>query len=86
MQAGTAFMLYGGYLVIPVPEGYGNILVNTQDMVFVQCVENEFGNKPAGYWNATFNTSTKKFENIAPALDGKGEFNASEDSRRNCGS
>lgn len=75
VQAGTAFMLYGGYLVIPVPAGYGNVSVNINDMVLVQCVANEFGNKPAGYWNATFNSSTKLFENITPALDGKGNFN-----------
>ena len=70
----TNFNLYGGYLIIPAA-GNGLISVNSGDMKLVQCVANEFGTKPAGFWNATFNSTTKVFENITAAPYGNGEYN-----------
>lgn len=71
--SGTNFLLYGGYLILPAA-GNGNITVNPANIKLVQCVANEFGVKPAGYWNATFNPSTKLFENLTPA-NGNGDYN-----------
>jgi hypothetical protein len=70
----TNYNLYGGYLIIPAA-GDGTISVASEDMVLIQCVPNEFGNKPAGYWNADWNETTKEFENIAAAPLGDGEYN-----------
>ena len=69
----TNYSLYGGYLIIPAA---GNGDINLGSTVnLVQCVENEFGIRPAGFWNADFNESTKEFENITPAPSGDGEYN-----------
>jgi len=70
----TNYNLYGGYLIIPAA-GDGTISVDSEDMELVQCVENEFGVKPAGYWNADWNTTNKEFENIAAAPSGNGDYN-----------
>lgn len=72
--SGTNFYLYGGYLIIPV-SGTGNITVSENDIVLIQNVANEYGVKPAGYWNADWNLTTKVFENIVPAPNGDGNYN-----------
>jgi hypothetical protein len=70
----TNFNLYGGYLIIPA-SGNGTIAVDSDDMRLVECTPNEYGIKPAGYWNATFNASTKEFESITAAPYGDGNYN-----------
>lgn len=70
----TNFNLYGGYLIVPAA-GNGTIAVETSNMKLVQCVVNEYGTKSAGYWDATFNTSSKQFENITAAPYGDGDYN-----------
>ena len=70
----TNYNLYGGYLIIPAA-GNGTITISDSDRVLVECVENEFGTKPAGYWNADFNSTTKTFENITAASSGDGDYN-----------
>ena len=70
----TNYDLYGGVLIVPAA-GNGSVSVDSGDIVLVQCVENEFGDKPAGFWDATFNTTTKVFDNITPNIYGTGEFN-----------
>jgi len=70
----TNYNLYGGYLIVPAA-GDGAITVADNDRVLVQNTPNEFGQTPAGYWDADWNTSTKQFENIAPNAGGTGEFN-----------
>lgn len=70
----TNYTLFGGYLIIPAA-GTGDLTVNAADMKLVQVTPNEFGDLPAAYWDADFNETTKQFENIAPNLTGKGEFN-----------
>lgn len=72
----TNYNLYGGYLIIPAAPGTGTTTVGDGDRVLVQLPLNEFGNKTgAGYWDATFNTTTKLFENITPNYAGTGAFN-----------
>lgn len=65
----TGFMVYGNN-IIPHPAGQAEIT----DLKLVQCVENEQGIRPPGYWNATYNVDTNQFENIT-AANGNGEYN-----------
>jgi hypothetical protein len=69
----TYYNLYGGYLIVPAA-GDGHIDI-TETPNLVQNVPNEFGIRPAGFWDATFNPNTKQFENITAAPYGTGEFN-----------
>lgn len=71
----TNYDLYGGFLIIPASPGTGSITVGDSDRVLVQNVPNEFGDLPAGYWDATWNPSTKTFDSITPNYTGEGEFN-----------
>ena len=72
----TNYNLYGGYLIIPAAPGTGTIAVEDAARVLVQIPLNEYGNKTgAGYWDATFNATTKLFENITPNYYGTGVFN-----------
>lgn len=71
--------IYGGYLVVPTPTGYGNYEV-TSDLTqphggLVYMPNSDLGVAPVAYWDATFNTSTKKFENITPNSSGTGRYN-----------
>jgi hypothetical protein len=69
----TNYNLYGGYLIIPAA---GNGAIDVTNMVLVEVPINEYGNRSgAGYWNATYNTTTKLFENVAAAPSGNGRFN-----------
>lgn len=70
----TNYDLYGGYLIIPAV-GDGTITVQDADRVLVECTMNEFGDYPAGYWDADWNTTTKEFENITPNYTGEGGYN-----------
>jgi len=70
----TNYNLYAGFLVIPAA-GDGTLVVAAEDIKLVQCTANEFGVRPAGYWDADFNTTTGEFENITAAPTGDGEFN-----------
>lgn len=70
----TNYNLYGGYLIIPAA-GDGTIQVAANDIVLVQNTPNEFGQMPAGYWDADWNTTTKQFDNITANGSGTGEFN-----------
>jgi len=78
--SGTQYDIYGGYLVVPNPYMTGSynvtsdITTHSGGLVFVPIDEN--GERPSPcYWNATWNTTTKEFENIAMAPYGDGEYN-----------
>ena len=69
----TNYNLYGGYLIIPAA---GNGTITPLTFVLVEVPINEYGNRSgAGYWNATYNTSTKVFGSITAAPTGTGRFN-----------
>jgi len=70
----TNFNVFNGYLIIPAA-GDGLIDIAAEDMVLVQMVENEFGDVPAGYWNADFDEINDTFTNITPAPAGDGSYN-----------
>ena len=71
--------IYGGYLVVPTAPGQGNIeVVNdlTQpDGGLIYIPNSDLDVSSTAYWDADFNTSTKKFENIRPNYTGTGRYN-----------
>ncbi len=70
----TNYNTYGGYLIVPAA-GDGTTVIADEDRVLVEVHVREDGTRPAGYWNADFNPTTKQFENITPAPDGTGWYN-----------
>lgn len=70
----TFYEVVSGILVMAA--GNGTKTVTDWDLINpVQMVPNEFGNIPKGYWDCTYNTSTKKFENYVFKADGSGAYN-----------
>lgn len=69
----TMFNVVGG--VVIAAAGNGTKVVDLATAKLVQMTPNEFGVTPPGYWDATFNTSTKQFENISFNAVGKGKYN-----------
>ncbi len=77
----TNYNLYGGFMVVPAA-GDGTINV-TSDITnpcisggsFVEAYTDETGYKPPAFWNADFNTTTNRFENITPAPLADGQWN-----------
>lgn len=61
-------------VIIPA-SGDGDVTIADEDRVLVEMVPNESGTYPAGYWDATWNTTNKIFENITPNGNGTGKFN-----------
>jgi hypothetical protein len=75
----TYFNLYGGYLVVPAA-GDGTIQVvsdiTTHSGGLVEIPLDYDGNRIAPcFWNADWNTTTKRFENISAAPLGNGKYN-----------
>jgi hypothetical protein len=71
--------VYGGYLVVPTPPGYGNVeIVNDlTDPIggLVYMPNNDLDESPTAYWDADWNSSTGKYENIVPNYTGTGRYN-----------
>ena len=74
LENNTNFNLYNGYLIVPA-NGDGTIQIDSADMILIQNIPNEFGVRPAGYWDADWSTTTKQFENITPNFNGTGGYN-----------
>lgn len=73
----TNFSLYGGYLIIPAM-GNGNYNL-ASDITqprggLVHLPLDDLGNQPTAYWNADYNKSSHKYENITYAM-GDGQYN-----------
>ena len=71
--------IYGGYMVIPTASGLGNYEV-TSDLTLphgglVYMPTNDLGQAPVAYWDADYNSTTKKYENIRPNPLGTGRYN-----------
>jgi len=85
VNTGTDFNLYGGYMVTPASPGTGTLDINGKttnasltdaDVSLVEMpMSKENGTRSPAYWNADWNTTTKVFENIAPAYGGDGIYN-----------
>jgi len=71
--------VYGGYLVVPTPPGYGNkeivndLTIPSGGLVYMP--NNDLGETPSAYWDADYNTSTHKYENIRPNYTATGRYN-----------
>lgn len=72
--------IYGGYLVVPTAPGSGNIEV-TSDLTspyggLVYIPTNDLGQSPSNtFWDADYNTTTHKYENVRPNYGGSGRYN-----------
>jgi len=80
----TNYKIVSGVLIMTA--GDGDISIPDWDLILpVQMVPNEHGVTPAGYWDASYNTTTHKFENYVFNPYGTGEFNIfSEEIEFNC--
>lgn len=71
--------LYGGYMVVPTPPGYGNIEVvsDLSDPIggLVYMPINDLGEKSQAFWDADYNSTTHKYENVRPNYTGTGDYN-----------
>lgn len=71
--------LYGGYMVVPTPPGAGNIEVvsDVTDPIggLVYMPANDLGEKSTAFWDADYNMTTHKYENIRPNYTGTGDYN-----------
>lgn len=78
-SSGTDYNLYGGYLIVPAAPGTGNIeivsSITTHSGGLVYTPLNDEGIRPTAYWDADWNTSTKRYENISPNYAGTGKYN-----------
>ena len=78
LSSGTNYKLYNNYMIIPA-EGNGNVEITSDlgdprgGLVFMPT--DETGNKLAGFWNADWNSTTKRYENITAAPSGDGDYN-----------
>jgi hypothetical protein len=78
-SVGSNMVVYGGYLVVPVPNGYGNVVINndlsqpTGGLVYMP--NNDLDEPPTAYWDADWNNTIHKYENIRPNLTGAGRYN-----------
>lgn len=78
-SSGTNYDLYGGYLIVPAIPGTGtidiisDITTSSGGLVFMP--KNDLNEASIAYWNAEWDTVTKKFTNITAAPSGDGEYN-----------
>ena len=79
-SSGTNYDLYDGYLIVPAYPGTGTIDI-TSDITdpkggLIYMPNDDLGNHPTNtFWNADWNSTTKKFENISAAPAGDGRYN-----------
>lgn len=77
--SGTDMVLYGGYMVMPTSPGTGNITVtsdlgsHTGGLVYMP--NNDLDEPPTAFWDADWNSSTHRYENIRPSYTGTGRYN-----------
>lgn len=75
----TFYNIYGGYMLIPAAgDGVVDLASDITDphggLVYIPADENGDRSIPC-FWNADWNTTTKKYENITAAPYGNGAFN-----------
>ena len=77
-SSGTYYNLYGGYMIIPAA-GDGTIEI-TSDITthsggLIYMPNDDLDNPSTAFWDADWNTSTKRYENITAAPTGNGRYN-----------
>lgn len=74
-----SYDLYGGYMVIPAAPGQGSYEIvsdiTTHSGGLVYMPNNDLDEPPTAFWNADWNSSTQRYENITPAPYGNGRYN-----------
>jgi len=74
----TNYKLYAGYIIIPA-NGDGDISLvddmSLHDSGLVYIPNNDLNEPPTAFWNATWDTTLKKYTNISPAPYGNGRYN-----------
>lgn len=74
----TNYNLYGGYLIIPAA-GNGTIQVTADLSVpnngLVYIPNGDLGTVPVAYWDATWNSVSSQYTNIAPNATASGRYN-----------
>jgi len=76
---GTSYDLYGEYLIVPAYPGTGtlqitsDITTSTGGLIYMPL--NDLGVRTPSFWNATWNPSICRFEDISAAPSGDGEYN-----------
>jgi len=79
----TDYKLYAGIMVIPAIDSTGEVEILSDlsehdgGLVYMPDVQQTDGSylSPVAFWNAEWNSVTKKFENITPAPAGDGRYN-----------
>jgi len=82
----TTYKLYNNYLIVPYSFPVGDIIdviTNLEDPILdnndfgglIYMPDDDLGNPPSSYWNADWNSTTNKFENVTPAPNGDGRYN-----------
>jgi len=71
--------VYGDYIVVPTPPGQGDYEV-VNDLTepnggLVYMPNNDLDEPPTAYWDADYNSETKKYENIRPNYTAQGRYN-----------
>ena len=79
ISSGTNYNLYGGYLIVPAIPGQGTIDI-TSDITthsggLVYMPDDDLGESSTAYFDATWNSNTKRYENITPNYTGTGNYN-----------
>ena len=78
VSSGTNYNLYDGYLIIPAA-GDGTVQIvsdiTTHSGGLVYMPDDDLGNPPTAFWNAEWDTTTKKYINITPAPNADGRYN-----------
>lgn len=75
----TNYNILGGYIVVPA-NGNGTVNI-TSDLThpnggLIYMPDNEFGERPKNcFWDADWNSTTNRYENIQPNLEGNGRYN-----------
>ena len=73
----TNFMKMDDYGIIVPAAGNGNVTIDTENLTTLVSVvpKTDTGLCSTAYWNATFNSTTGKYENLTPAPTGNGKYN-----------
>lgn len=75
--SGTNFQRYPSKGIIIPAAGTGDVSIDTSNLTTLVGVvpRTDFGTYPTAFWDADYNTSTGKYENLTPNPYGKGKYN-----------
>lgn len=76
-MAGTNFLRYPGKKIILPAMGNGDVSLDLNNLTTLVSVvpKTDSGLYPSAYWDADYNSTTGKYENLTPNLTGEGKYN-----------